>query len=64
MTFGGGADPVDLNGILADLDQGYSSSVAFVVPKGASWPLPLYELALMTPRRSTAWAWTASLCTS
>lgn len=40
--------PLDLNGILADLEQGWSRSAAFVVPAGCTWPLPLYELALMT----------------
>jgi len=46
VTFG--AHPAALNGILADLEQGWSRSVAFVVPRGCTWPLPLYELALMT----------------
>ena len=48
LTFGLTADPAALNGLLADLEQGYTKSVAFVVPDGCSWPLPLYELALMT----------------
>jgi sulfide:quinone oxidoreductase len=43
-----GAQPLSLNGIVADLEQGWTKSVAFVVPRGCSWPLPLYELALMT----------------
>jgi sulfide:quinone oxidoreductase len=46
LTFG--AHPTALNGILADLEQGWARSVAFVVPRGCTWPLPLYELALMT----------------
>lgn len=46
LTFG--ADHLALTGLLADLEQGYSSSVAFVVPPGCTWTLPLYELALMT----------------
>jgi len=46
LTFG--AHPTALNGILADLEEGWSRSIAFVVPPGCSWPLPLYELALMT----------------
>ena len=37
-----------LSGLLADMEQGYSRSVAFVVPDGNTWPLPLYEIALMT----------------
>lgn len=28
--------------------------LAFVVPSGVSWPLPIYELALMTQRRAAA----------
>src|SRR5205807_2020524 len=28
------------------------ASVAFVVPRGVTWPLPVYELALMTARRA------------
>jgi sulfide:quinone oxidoreductase len=50
LTFGL-RDPLALNGLLADLEQGYTNSVAFVVPDGVSWPLPLYELALMTARQ-------------
>jgi sulfide:quinone oxidoreductase len=37
-----------LSGVVADLEQGWSRSVAFIVPVGTTWPLPLYELALMT----------------
>src|SRR5947209_254367 len=48
ITFGGDAHTDVLNGLLADLDEHYTRSMAFVVPPGVSWPLPLYELALMT----------------
>jgi len=41
-------DPNALSGLLRDLEEGYSHSVAFVIPAGPSWPLPAYELALMT----------------
>lgn len=34
--------------ILAALDKGEAKSVAFIVPSGLTWPLPLYELALLT----------------
>src|SRR4051812_7580826 len=44
-------DPEILGGLRRDLEEGYSSGVAFVVPPGVAWPLPAYELALMT-----AWA--------
>src|SRR4051794_20588765 len=46
ITFGLG-EPLALNGLLADLEQGYTRSVAFVVPAGVTWSLPLYELALL-----------------
>jgi len=34
--------------VLHDLRAGAIRRVAFAVPDGASWPLPLYELALLT----------------
>ena len=34
--------------VLQELETGDVRHVAFAVPAGASWPLPLYELALMT----------------
>jgi sulfide:quinone oxidoreductase len=34
--------------VLRELDERRVRQVAFAVPPGASWPLPLYELALMT----------------
>jgi sulfide:quinone oxidoreductase len=36
------------HGLVQDLELGYVKSIAFVQPEGPSWPLPLYELALMT----------------
>ncbi|HEX6461078.1 MAG TPA: FAD-dependent oxidoreductase [Thermoleophilaceae bacterium] len=44
-------DPELFGGLRRDIEEGYASSVAFVVPPGVAWPLPAYELALMT-----AWA--------
>jgi sulfide:quinone oxidoreductase len=35
-------------GLLADLEEGYAKRVAFIVPPDVAWPLPAYELALMT----------------
>lgn len=35
-------------GLLRDIEEGYAKSVAFIVPPVVSWPLPAYELALMT----------------
>ena len=34
--------------IVGDLEAGRANSLAFVVPQGSVWPLPLYELALLT----------------
>jgi len=50
LTFGL-RDPLAFNGLLRDLEEGYVNSVAFVVPDGVVWSLPLYELALMTARQ-------------
>jgi sulfide:quinone oxidoreductase len=35
-------------GLLRDLEEGYTNSVGFIVPPVVAWPLPGYELALMT----------------
>ena len=48
LTFRGEQDEVAFRALLAELRAGTVTSVAFVVPPGASWPLPLYELALMS----------------
>jgi sulfide:quinone oxidoreductase len=45
-----GGDAEALGGLLQDLEEGYTKRVAFVIPPGAVWPLPLYEIALMTAR--------------
>ena len=37
--------------ILREVEQGRVRSIAFVLPDGLVWPLPLYELALMTAER-------------
>jgi sulfide:quinone oxidoreductase len=54
ITFGAEGAPEALSGLLADLEGGYARRVAFVVPSGTGWSLPLYELAIMTAR--DAWA--------
>lgn len=48
-----GGDPGFLDQIISDLVSGRVQSVAVVVPRGARWPLPAYELALIL-------AWTAA----
>jgi sulfide:quinone oxidoreductase len=41
-----------LHGLIQDVEGGYVRSLAFVAPSPMSWPLPIYELALMTARRA------------
>jgi sulfide:quinone oxidoreductase len=41
-----------LHGLIEDVDGGYVRSIAFVAPARIAWPLPIYELALMTARRA------------
>lgn len=56
-------DPLALNGILADLDGGCSKQVTFIVPPGATWTLPIYELALMTERHTRGMGFDDVRCT-
>lgn len=41
-----------LHGLVQDIEGGYVHSVAFVIPTRMAWPLPIYELALMTASRA------------
>jgi sulfide:quinone oxidoreductase len=41
-----------LHGLIQDIEGDYVHSVAFVSPGRMAWPLPLYELALMTAARA------------
>ncbi len=41
-----------LHGLIQDIEGGYIHSMAFVSPGRMAWPLPLYELALMTAGRA------------
>ncbi|MFI4990196.1 MAG: NAD(P)/FAD-dependent oxidoreductase [Solirubrobacterales bacterium] len=41
-----------LHGLIQDVELGYVDSLAFVAPPRMAWPLPLYELALMTAGRA------------
>jgi sulfide:quinone oxidoreductase len=51
FTFRGGPDAEAFAELLDQLVHGELRRVAFAVPSGAAWPLPLYELALMTRER-------------
>jgi sulfide:quinone oxidoreductase len=48
-----------LHGLIQDIEGGYVRKLAFLVPSRMPWPLPIYELALMTARR--AWDMNVSL---
>jgi sulfide:quinone oxidoreductase len=48
LTFRGSADTERIRQLLRSLVFGDVQRVVFVVPWGAVWPLPAYELALMT----------------
>jgi sulfide:quinone oxidoreductase len=41
-----------LHGLIQDVEEGYLHRLAFVSPGRMAWPLPLYELALMTAGRA------------
>jgi sulfide:quinone oxidoreductase len=48
ITFRGPGDAGRIRSMLFDLDTGRAARIAFVVPGGTTWSLPLYELALQT----------------
>jgi sulfide:quinone oxidoreductase len=48
LTWTPESDPELFGGLRQDIEEGYAHSVAFVVPPRNAWPLPAYELALMT----------------
>ena len=52
LTFSARRDIAPLRRLLGAVEQGRVAKIAFVVPSGAGWPLPVYELALLT----SAWA--------
>jgi sulfide:quinone oxidoreductase len=48
VTFHGWAGRYAIRRLLHELETGHARSVAFAVPGGTTWPLPAYELALLT----------------
>jgi sulfide:quinone oxidoreductase len=48
LTFRGQTDVPDVRALLRDLDEGLVRKVVFALPGGVTWPLPLYELAILT----------------
>jgi len=51
LTWSPGGGHSEFADLLADAAEGRVSRIAFVVPSLCPWPLPVYELALMTARR-------------
>ena len=52
LTFRDQRDLPGFRGLLEELDERKLGSLVFAVPSGISWPLPLYELALLSATRS------------
>ena len=52
LAFGTPGSEERMHGLIQDLEDGYIKRIAFVVPPAASWPLPIYELALTTAERA------------
>ena len=52
LAFGTPDSAERMHGLIQDVEDGYIKRIAFVVPPAASWPLPIYELALMTAGRA------------
>jgi sulfide:quinone oxidoreductase len=48
VPFRGARDATRVRALLLESHSGHHRSVAFVVPGGRTWPLPVYELALHT----------------
>jgi sulfide:quinone oxidoreductase len=48
VTFAGPRDTRAFGELLDDAVQGEARRIAFALPRGVAWPLPLYELALLT----------------
>jgi len=51
LCFRGPSDAAALGQLLEEAVSGEIENIAFAVPAGASWPLPLYELALLARAR-------------
>ena len=52
LTFQGPQDVGRFSQLVKEIDSGIVQRVAFAVPAGVSWPLPLYELTLLTARHA------------
>ncbi|MGI8622172.1 MAG: FAD-dependent oxidoreductase [Solirubrobacteraceae bacterium] len=52
LTFGGPDEAEAMHGLIHDVEGGHLHSIVFLAPPGASWTLPIYELALQTAERA------------
>ena len=52
LTFRDAEADETFQGVVQDVEEGYTKSIAFLLPDGPVYPLPLYELALMTAARA------------
>lgn len=52
LCFGSAGSHERMHGLVQDVEAGYVRRIAFVMPRGATWPVALYELALMTAERA------------
>jgi sulfide:quinone oxidoreductase len=52
LAFGLGGTDERMHGLIQDVEYGYVRRIAFLVAPEVSWPLPLYELALMMAERA------------
>ena len=48
LVFRGEEDVAEMRDLLSELERGEVTRVAFTMPSSTTWPLPLYELVLMT----------------
>jgi sulfide:quinone oxidoreductase len=48
LTFWGHPGSAEFGDLLGELESGRVRDLVFVLPAGAGWPLPVYELALLT----------------
>ena len=51
ITFRGGRDAAAVRAALDDMQPGDRGTIAFAIPFGAFWTLPLYELAILSAAR-------------
>ena len=54
VLFDGVRGTAQMRALVGEVEAGRSGRIAFAVPAGATWALPVYELALMTAMRAPA----------